>query len=140
MLLPSQLCSHDMGVSTARRAHRDLVENAIALVNTADAAMEGYVPHKDISLPPNVGEACPTCTQGSAEAAPLYQAGARRNGPLAFFAGNLRRGRVRPTAQRLLANQAGFELIDGVLGTARFDHDHCRFSGLPGVAREGMGC
>lgn len=110
-----------MGVSTARATHPDLLKNAIALVNTADSAMPGYVPHKDITLPPNVGDGCPTCTQGSGSPAPGWDVVSRsRIGPLAFFAGNLGRGRVRPLAYKLLANQPGFELVDGVLASERW--------------------
>ena len=49
------ICAHDMGTKVAALSDRNLFKNAIALVNTADAAAPLFVPHKDISIPPHPG-------------------------------------------------------------------------------------
>ncbi|EGD82636.1 hypothetical protein PTSG_03293 [Salpingoeca rosetta] len=56
------VCGHDMGAAPRTAAARMFpsARNMIALVNTADVTEPDYVVHKDISLPPHVGDGCPT--------------------------------------------------------------------------------
>ena len=65
------LCTHDMGASCAASADPHLLKHAIAIVNTAEYNDPFFSPHKDISLPSNPGDGCPTCTQGSLGKMPL---------------------------------------------------------------------
>lgn len=139
------LCAHDMGASVGRRAAPQLLDNAIALVNTADLADPYYRPHKDIALPPHVGDGCSTCLQGTGEGigrsgqlrgkrdtaaaglgaperlGPNGAARASQRPQLAFFAGHMQRGRVRPQLWRLYGDLAAdsrhprLRLVDGAL-------------------------
>jgi hypothetical protein len=128
------VCAHDMGVSVASGTGlassvdqqpllAELRKNAVAVVNTADYGDAYYTPHKDIALPPNVGDGCARCIQGGHElVAPEAGGGealsTRRT--LAFFAGNMARGRVRPKLLELWRKDPDFVLHDGYLGPAAY--------------------
>ncbi|XP_070570231.1 uncharacterized protein [Ptychodera flava] len=106
------ICGHNMGSEVARQAHQDLWKNAISLVNTADYQDEHFVPHKDISLPPNLGHPqiiLPEVGKGGRDSNPSLRT------TLAFFAGTLDRGQLRPAFYKLWSKDTEFKLIDGVL-------------------------
>lgn len=122
------LCSHDMGTSVAASPlSAELRKNAIALVNTADYNDTHYTPHKDIALPPNIGDGCPTCIQGG-QRLPVEAAGDTGGAPaatqsrhlLAFFAGTMDRGAVRPLVYRLWHRDADFVIHDGYLNGQQY--------------------
>lgn len=119
------LCAHDMGASCARRAHPGLRSNAVALVNTADYADTDFSPHKDIALPPHVGDGCATCTQGSrgrdASALRSARPGARTR--LAFFAGNLGRGRVRPAVYERWRADPDMHIVHGAMAVGDYQRN-----------------
>eukprot|EP00050_Salpingoeca_kvevrii_P019248 m.84042 g.84042 ORF g.84042 m.84042 type:complete len:449 (-) comp8328_c0_seq1:133-1479(-) len=130
------LCAHDMGASVAAQADPDLLHNAIALVNTADLADPFFVAHKDIALPPHVGDGCPTCTQGSGmRPAPLpEQWPIPLDRPfLAFFAGTLNRGTVRPKLKSLFTDDADIRLAEAILAPEHYHHMllHSKFCLVP---------
>nr|XP_039270418.1 probable glycosyltransferase At3g07620 [Styela clava] len=98
-------CSHDIGAGIGK----DLLKNAIALVNTADYEDPYFIPHKDISLPPNTMHgpgSLPTVGKGGSDIDP------KSRKILAFFAGNLASGRIRPTIQNHFFNDPDFTIID----------------------------
>ena len=49
------ICAHDFGTEVAKLADLELWKNAIGLVDTAKYSEFFFVPHKDISVPPNPG-------------------------------------------------------------------------------------
>nr|CAB3244015.1 probable glycosyltransferase At5g11130 [Phallusia mammillata] len=84
------ICAHDIGAKVGS----DVLKNAIALVNTADYEDPYFIPHKDISLPPSVSPGLhrlARITQGGASVDPVTRT------VFAFFAGDLKSGRIRPT-------------------------------------------
>lgn len=111
------VCAHDMGASCAASTDAVFQKNAIAVVNTADYDDAFFSPHKDIALPPHPGDGCPTCTQGSH--VPLTE-GNRTRSLLAFFAGNLGHGRVRPRVLELWGYDPDMVLVDGALPAAAY--------------------
>ena len=114
------LCAHDMGASCLRQTDALFRKNAIGLLNTGDLADADFVPHKDVTLPPNVGDGCPTCTQGGGPAPTGSTPPALFRRHLAFFAGQFDRGRVRPRVKELFWAHDGFVLIDGFLAPADY--------------------
>lgn len=98
-------CSHDIGAGIGK----DLLKNSIALVNTADYEDPYFIPHKDISLPPNTLHgpgSLPEIGKGGSDIDP------RNRRILAFFAGNLASGRIRPAIQSHYVNDPDFTIID----------------------------
>ncbi|ELU02170.1 hypothetical protein CAPTEDRAFT_209273 [Capitella teleta] len=85
------VCAHDMGASSVAAADANLQKNAIALVNTADYADPFYVPHKDIALPPH-----PAHGKGSLPDIGRGGGKSTERPNLAFYAGNLDSGQLRP--------------------------------------------
>eukprot|EP00049_Salpingoeca_infusionum_P004990 m.86825 g.86825 ORF g.86825 m.86825 type:complete len:527 (-) comp12816_c0_seq1:1824-3404(-) len=114
------VCAHDMGASVAAKASA-LLHNAIAVVNTADTQDPFFCPHKDVSMPPHVGDTCPRCLQGGLEVprvdVSLVQSERRY---LFMFAGNLQRGRVRPTLKQLYSSAADALVIDGAMNPKEY--------------------
>ena len=148
------VCGHDMGAAqrTAVAAELPSAQNMIAMVNTADLADANYAVHKDIALPPHVGDGCSTCVQGGLDllAAHLKQlrssssssssmfkpsnnsnnssnsntsngngAGETRS-MLAFVAGNMERGRVRPLIKAAVGAEQDILVVDGYLGAEQY--------------------
>lgn len=99
------ICSHDIGAGVGT----NLLKNVIALVNTADYEDPYFVPHKDISLPPKPTHGYNSLAshgKGGYGIDPKYRT------ILAFFAGDVTSGRVRPAMWRHFANDPDFTMID----------------------------
>lgn len=111
------ICAHDMGTRVTNFANQNLHRNAIALVNTADIMERTFMVHKDISVPVHPG-------RGSVLWSEIGQGGApfdpHKRTKLAFVAGNLSRGPVRPKLRELFRGDGDFLIVDGHMS----DHDY----------------
>lgn len=99
------VCAHDIGAGVGG----DLLKNSIALVNTADYEDPYFTPNKDISLPPNPlhgANSLPDAGRGGANIDPKSRT------ILAFFAGDVTSGRIRPTLWRHFVNDPDFTIVD----------------------------
>ena len=114
------ICGHDMGASVTGKADPNLHKNAIALVNTAEYDDPYFITHKDIGLPPHVGDGCPTCTQGAGLDQPAPSTRNTNRPILAMFAGNLQRGSVRQAISSKFQSDADFRLVDGIVSTEKY--------------------
>nr|XP_026693130.1 probable glycosyltransferase At5g11130 [Ciona intestinalis] len=102
------ICSHDVGAKVAE----GLMKNAIGLVSTADYDDPYFIPHKDISIPP-------TPSSGLSNIHLIGKGGAlvdvRGRNILAFFAGDITSGRIRPLAWRTWYSDQDIEIINRIL-------------------------
>eukprot|EP01147_Barroeca_monosierra_P004179 gene4179-6525_t len=136
------VCGHDMGAAQRTYGAQVIpsIQNMIALVNTAALDEPDFRHHHDIALPPHVGDGCPTCIQGghdvlvehkhqlnsllhptSKENATVSQDVFMSHRPLlAFFAGNLDRGRIRPILYKQLKTENNMILINGYLNSSGY--------------------
>eukprot|EP00920_Eleutheroschizon_duboscqi_P011473 GHVT01027437.1.p1 GENE.GHVT01027437.1~~GHVT01027437.1.p1 ORF type:complete len:337 (+),score=15.99 GHVT01027437.1:462-1472(+) len=113
------VCAHDMGASVTASADPNLQKNAIAVVNTADYNDSFFVPHKDISMPPHPehGEgSLPETGHGGWDHDPSTRT------TLAFFAGQLQRGRVRPTLKKLWGSDPEMVILEGHMPHDKYFH------------------
>jgi hypothetical protein len=97
------ICAHDEGAALFRRA-RGACRNAIGFYTTADysSGTGEYVPHKDISVQPNTQMGLsPTHSDQGTGGIGINPA---LRTQLAFFAGNLQNGRVRPVVLNYFQN------------------------------------
>ncbi|CAK8673837.1 unnamed protein product [Clavelina lepadiformis] len=103
------ICAHDIGSGIGE----DLLKNSIALVNTADYEDQYFIPNKDISLPPALS---PDLRSLSRDMAGAYITPSARN-ILAFYAGDVTSGRIRPSAYRRWLNDEDIVIFDHLLPT-----------------------
>lgn len=104
------ICAHDMGTRVTSAANQNLFRNAIAMVNTADILERTFVVHKDISVPPHPGRGSILWSKMGQGGAPFDPSKRVR---LAFVAGNLSRGPVRPKLLELYRHDVDFLVVDG---------------------------
>ncbi|ELU17436.1 hypothetical protein CAPTEDRAFT_228334 [Capitella teleta] len=113
------VCAHDFGPAIVAGSDPFLHKNAIAMVNTADYEHIYYVPHKDISLPPHP-------SHGKNSLANIGKGGHGLNPSdrtvLAFYAGNLDRGRIRPSIKDFWSTDIDFRIFMGHLTDERYQH------------------
>jgi len=102
------ICAHDIGASIAK----SLFKNSVALVNTADYDDPYFIPQKDISLPPTPGPGLSKI--------PSFRAANYNRKILAFFAGDMSSGRIRPHIWNLWANDDDILLIDGQISSKNY--------------------
>lgn len=88
------ICSHSIGAGIGG----DLLKNSIALVYSADYENPYFIPHKDLSLPPY-----PTHTSSFNTDSKRRKLSATSRPVLAFCAGDMASGRIRPTLYSLFA-------------------------------------
>ncbi|EDQ91996.1 uncharacterized protein MONBRDRAFT_22722 [Monosiga brevicollis MX1] len=115
------VCSHDMGSSAVAQLSRAAQQNLIGLVNTADRRDGFFNVHRDLATAPHIGDGCDTCLQGGTRLSVTREAwaGTPRN-RLAFMAGNLQRGPVRPRLRQFFDGDPDFLLVDGTLAAAHY--------------------
>jgi hypothetical protein len=105
-------CAHDMGASCTASADAHFRKNSIAMVNTAEYSDAHFVPHKDVAMPSNPGDGCPTCTQGASQT-PLEPDWSSERPQLASFVGNMGHGSLRTRMRELWGHDQDVVLVDG---------------------------
>jgi hypothetical protein len=108
------ICAHDMGSSVLEMVPQ--WKNVIALVNSASAITEYFVPNKDISIPNHPGRGVvPWHVLGS-----LDESDFSKRRTILFFAGNPSRGSVRPNVFKYFSSTPDVKLIAGYLSEANY--------------------